>query len=39
MRRDPKFEEDQWKRKEPIKLLEIDRKIVNSQTVIRKFYI
>lgn len=31
MRRDPKFEEDQWKRKEPIKSLEIDRKIVNSQ--------
>lgn len=31
MRRDPKFEEDQWKRKELIKSLEIDKKSVNSQ--------
>lgn len=31
MRWDPKFEEDQWKWKEPIKSLEIDKKSVNSQ--------
>lgn len=31
MRRDPKFEEDRWKQKEPIKSLEIDRQILNSQ--------